>query len=448
MIVLANIATLYDGTGATSDALHREVDLLLDSGRVVAVVPHDLDRHGPARPPRDDLSVIDCTGKTVTPGLVDCHGHITFLGLREEHIDQMNAATSLLMVERVLYTTLVDGGVTTVRDVGGATLMMKNLVEEGVMIGPRLKIAITMLSSTGGHGDFRGPDRCHAQLNRLWPAAPGRPSNIVDGPWECRQRVREIAACGADLIKVCASPGVASPSDRLEHREFSPEEMRAICDEASHRGMQVAAHAHSKNGIEMAIESGVRDIQHISFMDERLVELAHARGCNVTPTAWVLREISRAEGLLPVVMEKVKRVVEHHHRATAYARSGGLKILAGSDAVLPGMHGCNFFEIRALMDEGLSALEAWFAATGQAAREIGALDTGTLVKGQRADLLVCDGDVLSHPERLAPELGGALVEVVKEGVAYRGALDQLPQRTFHATIADSLPKGPGPIYSR
>ena len=438
MLVLADIARLYDGSGSGPDALHTGVDLLLDGGRVHAVQPHDATRHGPGPVQRGEHRVVDCAGLTVTPGLVDGHGHITILGLRPHEMDRMNGPAGLLLIEKVLHATLVEGGVTTMRDIGGATQLMKRMVDEGVMLGPRLKIAIAMLSTTGGHADFRGPDRCHAELSRLWPEGPGRPSSIVDGPWEARKRVREIAACGADLIKLCTSPGVASPGDQLEHRDFSPEEIAAICDEAGHRGLRVAAHAHSRTGIAMAIDNGVSDIQHISFLDEELAERAHAKGCTVTPTSWVTAALRSAEGLSPFVMEKVKRVGEHHQRAVAFARGGGLKIVAGTDPVLPGMHGRNYLEIAALMDDGLSALEAWHAMTGQAASVIGQTDAGTLTPGQRADLLVCRDDVLEHPERLHPDRGDALVEVLKDGLGHRRGLDGIPQRDYRSTVTEAL----------
>ncbi len=424
MLVLENITKLYDGSGAGQEAVHGAIDLWLEHGRVRELRPHG------TTPPGEGLQRIDLRGATVTPGIVDCHGHITILGLAPQHTARSFGLGQLAYIEKILYASLVDGGVTTMRDVGGATAWMKRLVDEGVLLGPRLKIAICMLSSTGGHADFRGPDRCHADLSQLWPAAPGRPSSLVDGPWECRKRVREIAACGADLIKLCTSPGVASPGDQLEHQDFSPEEIAAICLEAEARGLKVAAHAHSQAGIELAIRNGVHDLQHISFMDPRLVELADQRGCSVTPTSWVTDELTRAEGLSPFVQEKVRKVAEVHRQAVSAAAQGGLRILAGTDPVLPRMHGRNYLEIAHLVRDGLSPLRAWHGATGLAAEEVGQSDAGTLRPGQRADLLVWDADVLADPERC----DGALREVIKDGVGYRGALAGLPQRSFHDTV--------------
>ncbi len=433
MLVLSNIRRLYDGTGSEKSCVQEFVDLSIRSGRIDSVGPHNPDLVS-----QGERTVVDCSDLTVTPGLIDCHGHITLLGLSGPEIDAMGQLDSLLLVEKILHATLVDGCVTTMRDVGGATDRMKRMVGEGRVIGPRLKIAICMLSSTGGHADFRGPDRCHGELSRLWPEGPGRPSSVVDGPWECRKRVREVVACGADLIKVCASPGVASPSDKLEHRDFTAEELAAICEEATARGLRVAAHAHSMSGIEMAIAAGVHDIQHISYMQPRHVEAAFEKGCTVTPTSWVMKELESAEGLSPFVMEKVKQVGEVHAMAVQHAASGDLPILMGTDPVLPGMHGRNYMELVHLIGDGLSPLRAWYGATGLAAKEIGQEDAGTLLPGQRADLLVAREDILNRPEALDR---GALVEVIQDGVGHRGGLMGVPQRTYAGLAKEAMGRG-------
>ena len=435
MLILSNVSNLYDGTGSGADSLLHGVDLHIEGERIAEVRPHD-----PALTVGSGHTLVDASGLTVTPGLIDCHGHITVLGLDRASMETMGGGQELLWVERILHTTLVDGGVTTVRDVGGATHQMKRLVDEGTILGPRLLISICMLSSTGGHADFRGPDRCHGTISDLWPEGPGRPSSIVDGPWACRERVRQIAACGADLIKICASPGVASPGDKLEHREFTSDEIAAICDEATARGLPVAAHAHSASGLELAINHGVRDLQHISFMDERLVDLAADKGCCVTPTSWVVQALPDAAGLSDFVMEKVRLVAESHASATAYARAGGLPILGGTDPVLPGMHGRNGLELVALMNDGLTALEAWHGMTGQAADQLDLDDTGKLTAGRRADLLVCSGDVVSNPGALVAEgeTPGALVEVFKNGRAYRGGLPGVEPDTWAGRLRGQL----------
>ena len=433
MIILSNIHKLYDGTSATIKAIHERMDLWIDEGLIKALQPHN-----PTRPQGSEVQRVDCSAYTVTPGLIDCHGHVTLWGVGKENLDRMNSLEAPFWAERILYRTLVDGGVTTLRDVGGATQVLKRLVEQGVLLGPRLQLAICMLSTTGGHADFRGPDRCCGELSRLWPAGPGRPSSIVDGPWECRKRVREIAACGGDLVKICASPGVISPTDHLEHRDFTLEEMEAICDEAAGRGMYVAAHAHSQSGIRLAIESGVKDLQHISFMNEELAELAYAKGCTVTPTSWVGQRLLQSGEFNEFITSKVQAVSESHARAVKVAHASGLKILAGTDPVLSNMHGRNYMELVALIQEGVPPLAAWFGGTGLAAEQLGLTDTGTVREGRRADLLICQGDVIEDPARLDD---GALVEVLKDGWAYRNGLESIPQQTYGKAMNQALHAG-------
>ena len=430
MIILSNIQKLYDGTSATAEAIYERMDVLIDGDRIQAVHPHN-----PVQPHGSEVQRVDCSAYTVTPGLIDCHGHVTLWGVRSDNLDRMNSPEAPFWAERILYRTLVYGGVTTLRDVGGATQVLKRLVEQNVLIGPRLQLAICMLSTTGGHADFRGPDRCCGELSRLWPAGPGRPSSIVDGPWECRKRVREISACGGDLVKICASPGVVSPTDHLEHRDFTLEEMDAICDEAAGRGMYVAAHAHSQSGIRLAIQSGVKDIQHISFMDEELAELAYAQGCRVTPTSWVGQRLLQSGEFNDFITSKVQAVSESHARAVKVAYKSGLKILAGTDPVLPDMHGRNYMELVALIQEGVPSLAAWFGATGLAAEQLGLTDTGSVVEGRKADLLISRGDVVQAPGLLD---NGALIEVMKDGWGYRHGLLGIPQQTYEKAMSHAL----------
>jgi imidazolonepropionase-like amidohydrolase len=430
MVILSNIQKLYDGTSATAEAIKERMDVWVDGPMIKAVQPHN-----PTHPQGSEVQRVDCSAYTVTPGLIDCHGHVTLWGVGKENLDRMNSLEAPFWAERILYRTLVDGGVTTLRDVGGATQVLKRLVEQGVLLGPRLQLAICMLSTTGGHADFRGPDRCCGELSRLWPAGPGRPSSIVDGPWECRKRVREIAACGGDLVKICASPGVISPTDHLEHRDFTLEEMEAICDEAAGRGMYVAAHAHSQSGIRLAIESGVKDIQHISFMNEELAESAYAKGCTVTPTSWVGQRLLQSGEFNEFITSKVQAVSESHAQAVKVAYASGLKLLAGTDPVLSDMHGRNYMELVALIQEGVPPLAAWFGATGLAAEQLGLMDTGTVVEGRRADLLVCQADVVQDPSCLDR---GALVEVLKDGWGYRNGLSSIPQQSYGKAMNQAL----------
>ena len=142
MLVLSNLDLLYDGRSATKRSLHKGVDVHVVDGRIHALRPHDA-----KLAPSEGRSVADCSGLVATPGLVDCHGHLTVLGLRASDMERMNGPGWLVLVEKILHATLVEGGVTSMRDIGGATHLMKRFVDEGLMLGPRLKIAICMLLS-------------------------------------------------------------------------------------------------------------------------------------------------------------------------------------------------------------------------------------------------------------------------------------------------------------
>ena len=169
--------------------------------------------------------------------------------------------------------------------------------------------------------------------------------------------------------------------------------------------------------------------------DRDLAERAYKKGCTVTPTSWISQSLSSADGLTPFVMEKVQQVSEVHAEAVRIAHASGLKMLTGTDPILPNMHGRNYMEVVSLMQDGLSSLSAWYAGTGLAAERIGQNDTGTLMSGKRADLLLCSNDVIDNPSLFEQ---GALCEVIKDGVGYRGAITDIPQRTFHSTVRETL----------
>lgn len=430
MYVFSNVRQVYTGASGGKESLLEKQDILIKDGVIQDVLPHD------AQAEYGNYQKFDCSNYYLSPGLIDCHSHISLVGLGSNDIERSNTQANFYYIEKALYKTLVDGGVTTIRDIGGATDFIKRMVDQGILIGPRMKISIAVLSSTGGHIDFCGPDRCHGDVSPVFKPGPGRPSSIVDGPLECRKRVRELAACGADFVKICTSSGVASPNDSFSHEDLGVDEIAAICDEARKRGMYVAAHAHTKKGIKMAIMAGVKDIQHISFLDDEVGNLAHKHNCIVTPTSWIIREYNQIKNISPFVKEKLEMVAASHKQAVQAAYRSGLDILAGTDPFLPGMHGNNFMEIAALVAEGLPPLVAWYGATGLAAKHINLQDSGIIAPGKRADMLIHSCDVVNHPEKFKKE---TLLEVLKDGVAHKGLFPQIEKNTFEKNISKFLP---------
>lgn len=429
LFLLSNLKKIYDGKSSAMGSVRSAIDLMIEGAAVTQVRPHQR-----GRKVSKDITVIDASRLYLTPGLIDCHSHVTLDGLAPADLARANGPAGLLYAAKNLYRSLVDGGVTTLRDMGGASHYHKRLVEDGAWIGPRLELAVCMLCASGGHGDLRGKDRRHGEHSILFPPAVGRPSSIVDGPGECRKRVREIESVGGDFIKVCAGRGLSfgAPGADLDRGvDFTSEELAALCGEAGRRGMRVACHAHGSRGIAAAVRAGVQDLQHVTFLGPAEVDLAAKRGCTVTPTSWALKLALDGPAFASKTKAKEKnRIRDAHARAVELARRSGLPILAGSDASNAAMHGKNYAELACLVDEGLSGLEAWHGATGLPAKIFGLRDAGTIAAGQRADLLLFNEDVIAEPNRFS---ASSLVEVVKDGLGHRGGLP-IPQNGIQALL--------------
>ncbi|MCA9999573.1 MAG: amidohydrolase family protein, partial [Anaerolineales bacterium] len=197
-------------------------------------------RKSDIRLPNSDITMIDAHGGFIMPGLIDSHVHFVFDGIN--FVEGMNTPYSLNYYKAIApMRRTLEAGITSVRDAGGADLGMKQAVEQGIIAGPRMQISITVLSITGGHGDSWLPSGADMDL---FPATPGRPSGICDGVEEVRKKVREVLRAGADIIKVCSTGGVLSPTDHPEFTQFSPEELEVMVQEAAYRrGVKVMAHA-------------------------------------------------------------------------------------------------------------------------------------------------------------------------------------------------------------
>lgn len=426
MYILSNIKKLYDGTSSNESSIHQGVDVIIDNGLIHTIAAHDPNKKYP------EATIIDCSNYIVTPGLIDCHLHITVVDF---NTDKMNSQAEILYIEKNLYKTLVYGGVTTARDMGGATHYIKRLLAGEVVLGPRLKTSVSIFCPTGGHADFRKPDCFYHQPPIILPPEPGRPSCIVDGPEQCRKRVREVIGCGADLIKICTSGGVVSPTDRIEDRPFTDEEIAAFVDEANAHGKFVASHAESPIGISMAIEHGVHFLEHATFMNDELAQAAKKAQCVVTPTTWTFHILAEHPTLSSLVQKKGKEALDAMHEAVQCMLKYELPLLMGSDAGMSFMHGQNYMELVHMVKEGIPPLTAWYGATGLAAENVDEPQTGTIVAGQFADLLLFEQDVIAQPELWNKD---TLFEVIKDGYAYRGKLKELPQKSFLDTLTNTL----------
>jgi imidazolonepropionase-like amidohydrolase len=370
-------AQVFDGTGASP----APADLVIENGRIVDV------GHG-----LDGDQAVDVTGRTLFPGFFDCHVHVM-----ASHFDlwrEINTPYSYRYFDgaRNLGQTL-RGGITFVRDAAGADLGVKQAREDGLIVGPRMHLSLTMVSQTGGHNDDWLVSGVRAPID---PVTPGNPSGVVDGPDEMRRKVRELHRMGADVIKVATSGGVLSPRDDPRHAHFRPVELDVLVEEATAAGMFVMAHAQARDGIINAVRAGIRSIEHGIFLDDEGIDLMLERGTWLVPTLGAAQAVVTAgesgTSLSPGVLEKARSVVEVHRAAVRRAIEAGVRIAMGTDAPLT-PHGQNLREVGYLVDAGMAPAAALEAATRSAAELLGVeRDLGTLEPGKLADLVVVGGD--------------------------------------------------------
>ncbi|MEO6578812.1 MAG: amidohydrolase family protein [Candidatus Limnocylindria bacterium] len=387
--------TVIDGTGAGPSV----ADVLVEDGRIVEI-GSGLD--GDER--------IDLAGKSLLPGLFDCHTHVAVSGIDLLMALQRPFSYQFFQAMRNLEATLRIG-ITTVRDAGGADLGIKQAVADGIIRGPRMQISLSMISQTGGHGDAWMPSG--VDLHAMF-VHPGVPDTIVDGPDEMRRVVRMLIRMGADVIKVAVSGGVLSPRDRPTHAHFTPAELDAMVEEAAAAGIWVMAHAQAAPGIKNAVRAGIRSIDHGIYLDDEAIALMLDHGTWLVPTLVAPRGVIRAADAGAAIPEasiaKAREVVETHRASFAAAVAAGVKVAMGTDSgVTP--HGENLDELALMVEGGMTPMEAIVASTRSAAELMGlAEELGTLEPGKRADLVVVDGDPLE-----VTTLAGRIDAVYQDG---------------------------------
>jgi imidazolonepropionase-like amidohydrolase len=353
--------------------------------------------------------VIDLGDATLMPGLIDAHVHLTgdayMHGYRSLGQSAVRAALYGTKAARV---TLL-AGFTTVRNVGAAgygDVALRDAINAGEVVGPRMLVSGPPLSITGGHCDD----------NLLTHDIPHRSDGVADGPWLARAKVREVVKYGADLIKICATGGVLSKGDQPGAEQYTLEEMQAIVEEAHKLGRRVAAHAHGAQGIKDAIRAGVDTIEHASLVDEEGIRLAREKGAwfvmDIYNDDFILQEGAKA-GMLAESIEKERALGQTQRDNFRRALRAGVKLAFGTDAgVYP--HGDNARQFAYMVKYGMTPMQAIQAATIQAARAIGWEDrVGSIAPGKYADLVAVEGDALADVTRLThPRLvvkGGEVV---------------------------------------
>jgi imidazolonepropionase-like amidohydrolase len=336
---------------------------------------------------------IDCDGRTLMPGLSDAHVHAAIVETDPGAARGLAPATLALRIKDVLEQTL-DAGFTTVRDAFGLDWGFAQALERGLLRGPRLLFTGACLSQTGGHGDWREPHHQHAPVEGI-PGLVAMP-RICDSPDAMRLAAREQLRTGAHAIKIMAGGGCMSPTDELEHTQFTVEEMAAACYEARAVGKRAMAHVYTPQGILNALAAGVRSIEHGNFLDEESAAAMRAAGAYFVPTLTTYELISlygEAQGIPRRMLDKIDQAKTGGARSLAVARAAGLPICSGSD-VLAAMQPFKAMEL-SLKAAVLGAHEAILSATRTNAELFGlAAEIGTVEVGKRADLIVVDGQPL------------------------------------------------------
>ena len=362
--------------------------VIVENGRIARIEP------GATAPA--GATVVDMRSRTVLPGLIDAHVHLTGdpgTPYWREAVDS-NELAAVVGVKNALLTARA--GFTTVRDLGApglSSFALRDAIRDGIVPGPRIIASGGALSIVGGHGDVSGfRPEVNAALD---------PGGTCTGADQCALRVREWAKRGSDVIKITSTGGVLSQQGRGLEGHFDPAEIRAITSTAHRLGLKVAAHAHGARGIEDAALAGVDSIDHGTFADAAALRAVKAGGAWFVPTLMALAGVRDRLGkniYTPVVEAKARQAMAVWGQSLAEARRAGVKIAFGTDAGVF-EHGRNGEEAELMVRlGGMSPREVLISATTGAADLLGlANETGTLAPGKSADLIAVDGDPLADP---------------------------------------------------
>jgi len=403
-------ATLIDGSGANplpDSAVLIEGERITWTGPAAAAVA----------PP--GTVEIDVRGKTVMPGLIDCHDHLVHTGFDVMQRARSPLSLTMMKIADNLRVTL-DAGITTVRDAGGLDIGFKMAVEDGIIPGPRLVLGLSILSRTGGIADPRMRSGNVLEFMEL----PGLPSPVRDGVEECRRGVREVIHAGADWVKCASTGGVSSPTLGPVDAALTYDELKVIADEAHMRDKRVFVHAYGGQGLVDAVAAGIDCVEHGAYLcrhPEALAQMA-SEGFWLVPTFMVIK--LHSERGTPWAQRKATDMLDDHRRTLEQAMLAGIPIAMGTDAGGYG-HGHNAVELALLVENGMTPMRAIVASTSDAARllEMDA-DIGTVEAGKYADLLAIDGDPLADITML--DRRECIQLVMKGGQTYRNDLSTTP----------------------
>ena len=388
-VIVLKAARLFDGKSKT----------LAQNGVVIIQGNKIVDAGSNLLAPTD-AQVIDLGDATLSPGFMDGHTHLTldFSGnyneRRLKEVD-LNVSEQAILATRYARAT-VEAGFTTVRDLGSrfvgskefVDVALRNSINKGVIVGPRMLVATYGIGATGGHFDPTSGFR-----DMLFGHEPDFSQGIADGPDAIRKAVRFEVKNGADVIKAAVSGGVLSLADEVDTPQLTPAEMAALVDESHRLRKKVAVHCHGDQAAKEAIEAGVDSIEHGSFMKPDTLTLMKNKGTYLTPTLmateWIM---SKIDNYPPALQAKAKAAAAARSDMFRNAVKMSIKVSFGTDAaVFP--HGQNAKEFKLMVDLGMQPIDALKTATGNAADLFGiAQKAGTLEKGKFADVIAMPRD--------------------------------------------------------
>lgn len=389
--------------------LQRSLNILVTGDRIEAVT---------RQPVQDDnATVIDVAGKTVMPGLIDAHAHITGLTLSPKNL--ASPAPDLVLAAASYLRNCLMAGFTTIREAGGADYTIAHLLKNGTIPGPRMFYSGRALTQTGGGADFRTPIELTDPCGHVSPLSVM--SVIADGIDKVREAAREELRKGASQLKVFASGGVVFPAEGHATRyEFSRDELVAIVEEAAARGTYVMAHVYTDEGVQRCLKAGVRSIEHGNFMNEATTAKIAENGAFLDPTfISLIQRVESAQetNLSNEIVDNLKRTIDRGKQVYAWAKRHQVPIALGTDLWGPDAQRSQIreLEVRSEFDSAPNIIRSATVVNAELLMMKGEL--GTVSPGAYADLLVVDGDPLSDVRVLTDQhniklimKGGAIVK--------------------------------------
>ena len=402
--------TLIDGI---SNEPKKNMTIVVEKNKIIAV-EYGFTKPGPAFP-SPSFSTIDLKTKTVTPGWIDMHVHFESETKKGAVADKFIENPADVAFQSIKYATItLMAGFTTVRDLGGSgvNVSLRNAINKGMVVGPRMFTAGKSIATTGGHADPTNGYRKDLMGD------PGPKEGVINGPEDAYKAVRQRYKEGSDVIKITATGGVLSQAKDGANAQFTEEEVRAIVTAAKDYGYKVAAHAHGAEGIKRAIRGGVNSIEHGTFMDDEGIQLMKQYGTYLVPTITAGKataDSAKIPGYYSDIVTPKALTTGLQIQATfAKAYKAGVKIAFGTDAGVF-QHGKNWVEFGYMIEAGMPAMEAIKAATMGAADLLGEKDRlGSIEPGKLADIVAVDGDPLKDSQ-----VFGKVVFVMKDGVVYK-----------------------------